>query len=106
MTLTRSYSTPTVRNMKQAQRLAVPLMGLSLQQEQQEPMTLVGGFSMMQISQVPFMSQGLFAELTGFSTGIVEGWVNRGYIPTLLIGKHRVINLVELTQSCMSNLSK
>ncbi|MDO9104764.1 MAG: hypothetical protein Q7U57_07360 [Methylovulum sp.] len=55
---------------------------------------------------VPFMSQTRFAELTGYSKGIIEGWVNRGYIPTIKVGKHTAINLIALTQECLDQLPK
>lgn len=55
---------------------------------------------------IPVMHQERFAELSGVSRGVLEGWVNRGYIPTIVIGKHRLINLVELTQSCIEQLPR
>jgi hypothetical protein len=55
---------------------------------------------------VPVLSQQRFAELTGFAPGVVEGWINRGYIPSMLIGKHRVVNMVVLTQECIDQAQK
>ena len=54
----------------------------------------------------PVMSQERFAELTGFPFGVVQGWVARGYVPSLLLGKHRVINLVQLNQDCLEQLPR
>jgi len=60
----------------------------------------------LQLIQVPFMSQLRFSQLTGYPVGVVEGWVNRGYVPTILVGKHRAINLVALTQECLDQLPR
>lgn len=56
------------------------------------------------LSSVPVMNKKRFAELTGFSEGVVEGWIDRGQIPTVLIGKHRAINLVLITSNCLAQL--
>lgn len=53
---------------------------------------------------VPVMNKERFSDLTGVPIGVIEGWVNRGYIPTIVIGKHRLINLVQLTQDCIEQL--
>lgn len=55
---------------------------------------------------VPVMSKERFAELVGVTFGVVDGWCNRGYVPTVVIGKHRLINLVQLTQSCIEQLPR
>lgn len=56
---------------------------------------------------VPVMHRERFAELTGIPFGVIDGWVNRGYLPTIIIiGKHRLINLVELTQTCIEQLPR
>lgn len=56
--------------------------------------------------QVPVMSKERFADLSGVSFGVVDGWCNRGYLPTVVIGKHKMINLVQLTQSCIEQLPR
>lgn len=66
------------------------------QQEQQPPY--------LQFFTVPVMAQRKFAELVGVTMGVLEGWINRGYIPTIKIGKHTLINLVGLTQECLYRL--
>ncbi len=60
----------------------------------------------LQGPQVPIMAQTKFADLTGVPPGVLEGWINRGYLPTLKVGKHTVINLVALTQDCIDQLPK
>ncbi|WNB76781.1 hypothetical protein [Methylomonas koyamae] len=55
----------------------------------------------LQSPVIPFMAQTKFADMTGFSLGVIEGWVVRGYVPSMVVGKHRVINLVALFQQCI-----
>jgi len=50
---------------------------------------------------VPIMHQKKFAESVGLSVGVIGGWVDNGYIPTLRIGKYRMINLLQLTTKMM-----
>lgn len=45
---------------------------------------------------LPFISIERFSTLTGFSRGVVDGWIKRGYLPVLTIGKYSAINLVQL----------
>lgn len=54
----------------------------------------------------PVMSKERFAELSGVPFGVVEGWVIRGYLPSLLIGKHRLVNIIQLNQDCLEQLPK
>lgn len=55
---------------------------------------------------VPLMSKERFAELSGVPFGVVDGWCNRGYIPTVVVGKHRMVNLVQLHQNCLEQLPR
>ena len=56
------------------------------------------------VALVPIMNKKRFAELTGFSEGVIEGWLDRGQIPSVLIGKHRAINLCLITRNCLAHL--
>lgn len=49
---------------------------------------------------VPVMTQERFADLVGIDLGVLQNWVNRGYLPTIKIGRHRLINLVVLAREC------
>ncbi|MFT2112019.1 helix-turn-helix domain-containing protein [Marinomonas sp. 2405UD68-3] len=49
----------------------------------------------------PIVSQEQFSELVGLSPDIVRAWINRGLIPTVKIGKRRLINVAKLTQEMM-----
>jgi len=50
-------------------------------------------------TSVPFMNHLHFAEQSGFSAGVVGGWLDNGYLPTVKIGRYQVINLVLLTEN-------
>jgi hypothetical protein len=60
--------------------------------EQDQASSLVPPF------QIPLavVSKQRFAELTGLSLGVVEGHLDRGFLPSLKIGKHRMVNLAKL----------
>lgn len=38
-----------------------------------------------------------YAEQIGLSVGVIGGWIDAGYIPTVKIGRYRLINLTKLT---------
>lgn len=54
------------------------------------------------LPQVPVMHPHRFAELIGLSRGVVGGWIDNGYVPTVQIGKYRMINLASMTNSAMT----
>jgi hypothetical protein len=45
---------------------------------------------------VPYMTKQRFSELSGVPLGVVDAWVDRGYIPSRVIGKHRLVNMALL----------
>lgn len=49
---------------------------------------------------LPVLSRARFAELIGVDEGVVLGWVNKGYLSTIRLGKYSLINLEALRQSC------
>lgn len=49
---------------------------------------------------VPVMNRERFAELSGFDIGVVNAWIDRGYLPSIKIGRYRCINLVKLIREC------
>lgn len=55
------------------------------------------------ISTLPSMTKQKFAQLVGVTEGQVQGWINKGYIPTVKDGKHRLINIRELCTECIKN---
>ncbi|WP_440996591.1 hypothetical protein [Arhodomonas sp. SL1] len=56
-----------------------------------------------QPAMVPVMSRQRFAELAGVEDGVVRGWIERGQIPTIKVGKHRLINVALLHDECMKS---
>lgn len=56
------------------------------------------------IKYSPAMTFLEFGHLVGVSEGVVDGWAKRDYIPTVKIGKYRLVNVAkfhhELTNSC------
>lgn len=51
---------------------------------------------------VPMATKERFADLVGTSPPAVQGWINRGYVPTVKTGKYRLIDLMELFSECIS----
>lgn len=51
-----------------------------------------------QLPLVPVMSRDRFAEHVGVTPDVVTGWISRGYIPTVSIGKYTLINIALLTK--------
>ena len=41
----------------------------------------------------PFKTKAAFADDVGVTTRTVDGWIERGYVQTLKIGKIRMINM-------------
>jgi hypothetical protein len=50
-------------------------------------------------SSIPLMHPDLFAEKIGRSAGVVGGWIDSGYLPTVKIGRYQLINLALLTEN-------
>lgn len=44
----------------------------------------------------PVCTKERFAELSGLEPGVVRGMMDRGYLPTVKIGRHRLVNLAAL----------
>lgn len=40
------------------------------------------------------------SKMTGISEGVIRGWCDRGYLKTTKIGKHLLIDVLELQQRC------
>ena len=54
--------------------------------------------SVAQLPSVPVMHREMFAQQVGVSTDVVTGWINRGYLPVLEIGRYRLVNLALLNK--------
>lgn len=49
----------------------------------------------------PVVSRERFAEMTGLPVGVIIGFVNKGYLPTVHIGKYSLINVELLRKRCL-----
>lgn len=49
----------------------------------------------------PVMPRDQFADWIRVEPGIVLGWMNRGYIPTVMVGKHRLVNVVQYVRNLL-----
>lgn len=48
---------------------------------------------------VPLIHPSKFAEHVGRSTGVIGGWLDAGYLPTVKVGRYQMINLALLTEN-------
>lgn len=49
---------------------------------------------------LPIMPYKVFAQRVGISEGAVRGWIDRGQVPSSLVGKDRLINVAQLVVLC------
>lgn len=47
---------------------------------------------------VPVMTKEQFAQATGLSADVIRGQISRGYLPTVKLGRYRLINVEALRQ--------
>lgn len=50
---------------------------------------------------MPTMTIERFALLSGLDEGVVNGHIRRGYLPSVKLGKHRMINVALLQVQCL-----
>ena len=48
---------------------------------------------------LPFIHPAKFADQLGLNFGVVGGWIDNGYLPTVKVGRYQMINLVLLTEN-------
>lgn len=49
----------------------------------------------------PVMSHEAFAQATGVTADTVRGWMDQGHLPTIKIGRRRMVNFALYTQLCL-----
>lgn len=54
-----------------------------------------------QLPNVPVMTRERFADLSGIEVGVLNGWINKGYMPVMEFGKYRLVNLALLTKMAL-----
>jgi hypothetical protein len=48
----------------------------------------------------PFVSRARFAEMVGLPVGVVVGMINKGYLPTVDVGRYSCVNVALLMRQC------
>ena len=43
-----------------------------------------------------------FSQLSGLDEGVIQGHIRRGYLPTIKVGRYRMINVALLNAQCLS----
>jgi excisionase family DNA binding protein len=54
------------------------------------------------LSSGPVVTKTLFSQLSGLSEEIIRGMIERGHLPSVKIGRHRMINLALLTKESLN----
>ena len=49
---------------------------------------------------IPEMTMEQYAQAVGVSKHTVEKWVERGYLPSLKLGKYRMVNVMQRIHDC------
>lgn len=49
----------------------------------------------------PVVTKKLFSQLTGLSEETIRGMINRGHLPTVRIGRHRMVNVALITKEAL-----
>lgn len=55
-----------------------------------------------QLNWPPLMEWREFADWVRIDPGVVQGWIHRAYIPTVKIGRHRLVNILDLLKELES----
>lgn len=54
----------------------------------------------------PVMPWREFADWVRMDAEVVDNWVKRGYLPTVKIGRYRMVNVAQLVQSLLNEESE
>jgi len=49
----------------------------------------------------PLVTKRLFSQLTGLTEETIRGMIDRGHLPTVKIGKHRMVNVALITKEAL-----
>ncbi len=52
----------------------------------------------------PLVTRERFSEMSGLGEETIRGMVEKGHLPTMKVGKHRMINLALLNESCLKEV--
>ncbi|MBW9333850.1 hypothetical protein FEE59_10065 [Herbaspirillum sp. RU 5E] len=48
----------------------------------------------------PLVTRERFAEMVGLPVGVIVGFINKGYLPTVSIGKYSLVNVAAIQRRC------
>jgi hypothetical protein len=52
----------------------------------------------------PMCTKERFAELTGLEVGVVRGLIEKGHLPSVKVGKYRLINMALLSDELLKEV--
>lgn len=52
------------------------------------------------LAVAPFVSRERFAQLVGLPVGVIVGMINKGYLPTVDVGRYSCVNVALLMRRC------
>jgi len=55
----------------------------------------------MQVMAGPVVTKRMFSEMSGLTEETIRGMIERGHLPTVKVGKHRMINVALLTKESL-----
>lgn len=53
------------------------------------------------VSSGPLVTKKLFSQLTGLTEETIRGMIERGHLPTVKLGKHRMVNVALITRDAL-----
>ncbi|MBI5330721.1 MAG: hypothetical protein HZB71_08920 [Betaproteobacteria bacterium] len=59
---------------------------------------LTPNLTALQQASVPVMEREKFASLVGVTVGVVNAWIDKGYLPTFPIGRYSLVNIALLNK--------
>lgn len=51
----------------------------------------------------PVVTREKFAALSGLSEGVIQGMIEKGHLPSIKIGRYRLVNLALLVAQCAAD---
>lgn len=63
-------------------------------------MSELSNFDHVPVTGAGLMTLEKFADAVGLPHGVVLGFLNKGYLPTVTLGRRRLINVVALQREC------
>ncbi len=58
-------------------------------------------YESIDLQPIAILTPDAFAERIGVTKHTVIGWINKGYLPTVKIGRRRMVNHAAITANCL-----